>query len=155
MPGTWLIPAFEETLTIAPPPQGAHSRNDGPHSQNNPKLVYPVVEVPERVVGFHQAAWPVDPRIVDPDVDPAEVILGRGDEVAPTCRIGDIVPHEKRVPREGVHQRRVGSIDIGEHDLCALRCEQLRRRGALPPARSGDDCDLACETRPHDASLPS
>jgi hypothetical protein len=66
-----------------------------------------------------------------------------------------MVPHEIGATVKGVYQRRIESIDVGEHDLRALGREQLRCRCALPAAPSGDDCDLACETRSLDASLPS
>src|SRR5271168_696783 len=151
--GNMADPGIRGDIDNGAAPGSAHGIDDGSHSEKHAELVYPVVKVPERVVGLRQTARAIYPRIVDQNVDSPERFLRRGDEVTPTCRIGDIVPHEMHATVKRVYQRRIRNIDVGEHDLRAFGGEQLRRRCALPSAPAGDNRDLACETRSHDASL--
>ena len=89
------------------------------------------VDLAERRIGADRSA-----RAVEQDVEPAELLLGRGNRCRDTGRIGHVGMHEQRA--SGCLRLRVSAglnVDIGDHDPRALAREQQGAARPIPARR--------------------
>ena len=93
------------------------------------------------------------------DVEPAEALLGLGDQRGDVGLLGDVAAHEGDVVamavRLGNRQRlrAVGLVEIGHHDLGAVGQEAHDRGAAHAACPAGDDGHLACQSCHSDFAL--
>ena len=92
----------------------------------------------------------VDAGIGREDVDPSPAVDRRPRQRVQVGAHGDVGGERKRVAAVGVElggARRGGvAVDIGQHDVCALRPEHAGDPSADPPGRAGHDRHLSVES---------
>ena len=94
-----------------------------------------------------------DARIVDQDVDAAELGNGRRHGRIPVFGPGDVEVDIARVLPEFLrHQLAVGVEDVAAHHLRAVGDHLAGMRGAHPPGSAADQRDLARQPSCHESS---
>ena len=86
-----------------------------------------------------------DRRVVDEDVDAAELVERRGGERIAARFVGDVGAHEMAV-HLARHRLALVGVELGDHDPGALLGEALRVGAAEALAGAGDDRHLVAQS---------